>query len=245
MAELDNPSEKTKKAILYFQKITEEEKAIITSNVRPSKIPQKHKSDIVALLWAIQSSLGTLSETEIIKKLIELGINNVYATLLTQNIIKEAPTLEFQLALFSKINDDIFKKYCSKIYSESFVNNMDIKLLSNEINVTVHDIEMICEILKSFSHEYCRGTMSEPQIIEHCKNHGVNDYKIDILINTIKVNSDFWHKTLVFFNAQEGSREVKKNTEQNKEIMGILTKILKVLTEATKQSSTTQHSQYS
>ena len=67
-----------------------------------------------------------------------------------------------------------------------------------------------------------RSELSENTIKKKCKESGLTDAKTEVLVNTFKINSNFWHNMLVFSNTQDTIRVLERIDKKDDQILRAL-----------------------
>ena len=86
-----------------------------------------------------------------------------------------------------------------------------------------------------------RSEISEKKIIHMCKEVNLSESKIDTLVNTLKINSDYWRNMLIFSNTQDSFFTLQDTIQQNDLILRTMQEILILL--KAKNNSNNQHFQ--
>ena len=235
--------EHLKKAIKFFNSLTNERKAYLVANIiTPNAYTKDELAHLRPFLQAIQFDVLSHSELEVAQKIFELGMDETYSKLFVTNVIKQAPTYEYHLNLLSQIDDKLFEQSFSSI-----INDVYVQLKLREEILTKHNLsqEQFNAIVSSFNltmTNFLRKTTSEKLIKDKLQSCGFSIVKIDTYLNTLKVNAEFAREMLVFSNIQDTFLSIAELKEQNNVILQTLREILKILRESQSPSKQNPYS---
>jgi hypothetical protein len=218
-----------KNAIEFFQTLNPERQAYLVSNVSKDdgSFKQDEINNFTPVFDAIRNDMTSHNNPTITSELIELGMDRTYAVLLVENIVKEAPTISYQIKVLSKIPDDEFKIKIPQFVKLVWADNIGVDVVSKKIDTTDEQNRAIAEIFRTAMTEYLRSESSIDVITNRLKGDGLSETQLDVFINTLKINSEHWRHYLVFSNTQDTYFHVKTIQEQNKEILQLLNEIKK------------------
>ncbi len=129
----------------------------------------------------------------------------------------------------SKISDDEFKKKFPKCMNEIWVERKSHKELSKEQDISISQIQAISNITRTFMNEAIRSNLSEKRITEICKSSNFSESQLETILDTIRINSEFWRKFVMFANTQDSYFSLQNIEQQNDLILRTLQEILKTL----------------
>ncbi len=179
------------------------------------------------IVEAIRNDMSRHSHPTITSELIDLGMKRGYAALLVDNLVNDAPTIEYQIKTILRIPDDEFKIKIPDDVKLTFVENMSPDVVSKKLGITNEQNRAIVEVFRTFMLEYLRGDASINVIKNKLQEEGLSETQLDVFINTIKINSEHWSHELVFRNTQDTHFNVETIREQNNEILHLLKEINK------------------
>ncbi len=230
---------KLKESINYFNSLSAEKQAFTVSHLL--ELDENDDEKLSGLFFAISNDISNYDETTISNKLFDLGLDKTYAVLFVQNIVEQAPTMQYQLQELSKFTDDDFETKFPIIVNEIWVERKNPQSLSKEQNITSQQLLIILNVTRTFMNNLARAVISEKKIIQICQEAKFSKSKIDVLVNTLKINSEFWKNMLIFSNTQDSFFSLQDVEQQNELILRTLQEILNLL--KGKDSSTNNHFQ--
>ena len=115
------------------------------------------------------------------------------------------------------------------IVKEMFVERTKPSILTKEQGITPQQLRAISGLARNLMNYLARSTMSEKKIINACEEAKLSQSKIDTLVNTLKINSEYWRNMLVFSNTQDVYFLTQDMAQQNEMILRTLQEILKLL----------------
>ena len=77
--------------------------------------------------------------------------------------------------------------------------------------------------------EAIRSNLSEKRITEICKSSNFSESQLETILDTIRINSEFWRKFVMFANTQDSYFSLQNIEQQNDLILRTLQEILKTL----------------
>jgi len=89
-------------------------------------------------LGAIQNDIAKYDETTMGQKLFELGMEETYAKLLVNSMIKQAPTVQYEISILAKMSDEDFKEKVPKIMNSMWIKQMTLDELLTTCPKTDH-----------------------------------------------------------------------------------------------------------
>lgn len=193
------------------------------------KLGNIDEEKLSALFFAISNDISNYDETTISNKLFELGLDKTYAVLFVKNMIEQLPTIKYQLQELSKFTDEEFKIKFPDIVKEMWVEQTKPSILTKEQNVTIQQLRTFSRMTRILMNNLARSAISEKKIIHLCKEVNLSESKIDTLINTLKINSDYWRNMVIFSNTQDSFFTLQDITRQNDLILRAMQDILILL----------------
>ena len=190
---------------------------------------ESDEEKLESLFLAISNDISNYDETTIANKLFDLGLDKTYATLFVKNMIEQMPTMKYHLQELEKFNDEEFKVKFPMIVKEMFVERTEPSILTKEQNMTQQQLRAISRLARNLMNHLARSSMSEKKITKACEEAKLSQSKIDTIINTLKINSEYWRNMLVFSNTQDVYFLTQDIAQQNEMIMRTLQEILKIL----------------
>ena len=215
-----------KKSIMYFNSLSDQTKAQIIGDLRPSNALVGKNTDLLPLLNAIAKMIRQRPTMTISNELIELGLDETYAALIVKNMKKHYPQLESLLLDINSIDDKKFSTLLPEIMkillTPTLQNNMDV------LNCTDIEYNTLKNILAMLLNATCRGEdLSASKIIIQKQ---LNNEKSKILFEVIAKNEEYWHKSIIFLNSQDilfvELQTIKKDLVEIKAMINNLTKLI-------------------
>ncbi|MDA7939867.1 MAG: hypothetical protein MPJ04_04930 [Nitrosopumilus sp.] len=162
------------------------------------------------LLAAIQGDIARYGTDMISSKLFGLGMDKMFSMLLVDSIINQAPTLWYMMAAIPKMTDSDFEEKFPALFKGLFVEKIPTDELAEKYGMTVEQINNMSIVMSWCMNGLARSELSENTIKKKCKESGLTDAKTEVLVNTFKINSNFWHNMLVFSNTQDTIRVLER-----------------------------------
>lgn len=231
MSLFDDDIDEITDAIAHFNSLSDQEKVTIVANFFKMPYPSPKLERLYPLLTAISNDIGQRDETTISNRIFELGMAETYAVLFVKNTINNIPTLEYMLGVISKINDDSFTTNFPEIFKSMWIERMRVDEILEKFNLTKQQLDSILGSTRNLMSDYLRSNLSDLKIKDVCKKSGMSDSKVDTVLNTVKIYSEFWNRMLVFSNTQDTFFKSNEIKQQNIQILNILKEILVLLRE--------------
>ncbi len=129
MSLFQKDSSQLKKTIQFFNSLQSQQKALIVSELTHVRTNPELLNQLSPLLEAIQNDISKYDETTMAQKLFDLGMEETYAKLLVNSMIKQAPTIEYDISVLAKLSDDVFKEKAPLIMNDIWVKKLPIDAL--------------------------------------------------------------------------------------------------------------------
>lgn len=219
-------------SISYFNSLDRKERAIIVSDFGYVTKNKELFNKLKPLFSAVQTDIAKHDEDTIANQLYKLKMDEEFAKLLVGSMIKQAPTLEYQVSLIAKMKDEEFNKFFPDFMVDAWVNKKTDDEIIKKYGITTRQLASFVMFSRDMMNGFCRTTFSEEKIIQLCKDHDLSDAKLEILLNTMKIHTEFWKSMLVFSNTQDAVLELRTIKQQNNAILDTLKDILKLIKES-------------
>ncbi len=122
----------------------------------------------------------------------------------------------------------LFWKFPGKIWTAP-TERKPVKQISEEQSLSISQIQIISDVTRVLMNEMVRSSLSEKKIKELCKSSDFSDSKLEVILNTIRINSEYWRKFVMFANTQDTFFALQNLEQQNDMILRSLQEILKLL----------------
>lgn len=231
-----------KQAIGYFNSLSAQDKALIVSDLNQIRTNEQVFDRLSPLFEAIQNDISRYDETTLSQKLFELGLEETFAKLLVNNMIKQAPTIEYEIRVLSKMDDEEFKKLVPALMQDVWVKQNLKPDTIQQFGLTTQFYDVFVNFSRNMMNNLARRIQTDEKLEKVCLENGLSKPKLETLLNVAKVNSKFWHDLLVFTNAQDSVFEIRAVRQQNNAILQTLREILQLIKE-NKEPSETRHFQ--
>ena len=224
--------EEIKETIDFFNNLTDEERALIVSDLNPHtfKMPQYY-DDLVHLFSLIQRDITIHDGIRIGNRLMELGLEETWARLLVANIKKHAPTTKYQVSQLSRIDEQRFVATFGKIMDALWVHKMSDEEVTEKFGIDTEQIHCITDMTSHYMQDMMRGDSTEIGIRSALLENGLSSKRTNTLLRALKDREDDWYRWLLFRNAQDNYYAVQEVKEQNVAILETLREILVLLKE--------------
>ena len=167
---------KVKEAIEYFKSLNPQKRAYVCANLLD--LDENDEEKISYLLYAISNDISNYDETTISNKLFDLGLERTYAVLLVQNMIEQAPTLQYQLKELNRFEDEVFGKKFPLIFNEMWIEKKHPKILIKDHGITAKQFKTIRDLTRVLMNNLARSRLSEKKIKKRmlrCKTIQIQD----------------------------------------------------------------------
>lgn len=224
--------EEIKETIDFFNSLTDEERALIVSDLNPHtfKMPQYYE-DLVHLFSLIQRDITIHDGIRIGNRLMELGLEETWARLLVANIKKHAPTIKYQISQLNRIDEQVFVATFGKIMDALWVHKIPDDEVTEKFGIDTEQIHCITDMTSHYMQDMMRGDNTEASIREALVENGLSAKRADTLLRALKDREDDWYRWLIFRNAQDNYYAVQEVKDQNTAILETLREILVLLKE--------------
>lgn len=224
--------EEIKETIDFFNSLTDEERALIVSDLNPHtfKMPQYY-DDLVHLFSLIQRDITIHDGIRIGNRLMELGLEETWARLLVANIKKHAPTIKYQISQLNRIDEQMFVAAFGSIMDALWVHKIPDDEVTEKFGIDTEQIHCITDMTSHYMQDMMRGDNTEAGIREALVENGLSAKRADTLLRALKDREDDWYRWLIFRNAQDNYYSVQEVKDQNTAILETLREILVLLKE--------------
>ena len=224
--------EEIKETIDFFNSLTDEERALIVSDLNPHtfKMPQYY-DDLVHLFALIQRDITIHDGIRIGNRLMELGLEETWARLLVANIKKHAPTIKYQISQLNRIDEQMFVAAFGSIMDALWVHKIPDDEVTEKFGIDTEQIHCITDMTSHYMQDMMRGDNTGVGIREALVENGLSAKRADTLLRTLKDREDDWYRWLIFRNAQDNYYSVQEVKDQNTAILETLREILVLLKE--------------
>ena len=216
-------------AIRFFNRLDEKDKITIVSDLNPRTFKlRQHAARLSPLLVGIQNAMPEKTGIEIGNELLELGLDETYARLFVANMIKQAPTEDYMLSCLAKMADSEFVKILPEIMTAFWEERVSSALIVKRFKITREQFTCISKITGTNMNRLSRGTMTIARLQAKFKKT-LSKQKSDVLLEQILRHKENWYASLVFANTQDVLRKANEISAQNKEILGTLQDLTRLL----------------
>lgn len=235
----DDDAENIKSAITFFNSLTQEDKTKIVADLRYAENNKRFLDNLLPLFAAVQNDIANYDPTTMSQKLFAYGMEQVFATLFVDAMIKQSPTTEYEMSVLSKIEDKHFVEMIPKLMNDVWIEQLDLPHISEKYQITEQTLGVFVSLSRKFLSGLARRRFSENKIRGLCESKGFSEAKTDALINVLKIHSKSWFDNLVFSNTQDAFFEINTLKQQNVVILNTLKEILSILKQYQKPSDST------
>lgn len=213
-------------SIEYFNTLSDQDRAIIISDLNPSAFKlRQHYNHLAPLLSEVQHAISKFDDIVIANRLMDLGLDETYSRLFVSNIKNHPPTEEYQLRQISKIPDDVFSKHVAEIISSIWAHSASESELSEKFNISKEQLRCTTNVGRTILNALARGDMTKESMRERYSAK-LSPAKFESLSNAILVNQERWYDSLLFSNSQDSSYSVDHVVKQNEAMVSLLGEIL-------------------
>ena len=226
-------------AINYFNSLSSERKAFVVSNLL--ELSEDEINQLHPLLTSMRNDISNYNKDTISNKLFGLGIERTYAVLFVENMIQQAPTLEYELKEIDKMDNSDFKEKFPRLMQKIWIEKIPPQELIDSEKITRNQLWAIVHISKDFMNGLIRSITSPDKINKECKNVEMSDIKITVMLNIFNDSLESWRKRIVFSNTQDTYFTTMEIHQQNNVILNSLKEILNVLKNRTNTDNTNHY----
>ncbi len=230
MSLFDSDIEETRAAIDFFNELTDEERALIVSDLNPQtfKIPQYYDS-LVHLLSRVQKDITVHDGIKIGNRLMRLGLDETWARLIVTNMKKHAPTIPYQISQINRMTDAKFESIFDDIMDALWKEKMDDSDIMEKYSIDQEQLRCIVDMTSQYIQDLLRGDNTVSKIRKTLLENGLTKNKVNTMLNSINSQENDWYRWLLFRNAQDNYYNTQEIKEQNDRILNTLHEILTLL----------------
>lgn len=241
MSLFDPDIEDTKASIEFFNSLSDEERALIVSDLNPNtfKIPQYYDS-LVSLLSRVQRDITVHDGIKIGNRLMDMGLEETWARLIVTNMKKHAPTIPYQVSQLNRIDDQKFTAIFSGVMDALWMEKMDDESVIERYGIDQEQLRCITDMSSHHMQDLMRGDSTEEKIRSMLLENGLSKAKVDVMMRSIMDQEGDWYRWLIFRNAQDNYYNTQEIREQNVRILETLKEILALLKDQKPERRTMQ-----
>lgn len=224
--------EEAKEAISFFNGLTDEERALIVSDLNPVtfKLPQYYEY-LTYLLSLIQRDITVHDGIRIGNRLMEMGLEETWARLLVANIKKHAPTISYQVSQLNRMDEEKFVATIGSVMDALWVKKMSDEAVIEMFGIDKEQINCITDITSRYMQDIMRGDATPAIIRSTMTENGLSQKRADTLLRALADRENDWYKWLLFRNTQDNYYTIQDVKEQNAAILETLRDVLVLLKE--------------
>ncbi len=241
MSLFDPDIEDTKASIEFFNTLSDEERALIVSDLNPNtfKIPQYYDS-LVSLLSRVQRDITVHDGIKIGNRLMDMGLEETWARLIVTNMKKHAPTIPYQVSQLNRIDDQKFAAIFGGVMDALWLDKMDDEAVIERYGIDQEQLRCITDMSSHYMQDLMRGDSTEEKIRNVLLENGLSKVKVDSMIKSIMGQEGDWYRWLLFRNTQDNYYNTQEIREQNVRILETLKEILALLKDQKPERRTMQ-----
>ena len=237
-----------KDCVTFFNSLNREKQAIIVADLNKVFSDEVLRPKLKALLSAIRTDLAKHDLTVIENKLYELGMATEFAKLIVGSMIKQMPTIGYDLKVLSGIEDTRFKELIPKLMVDVWIKKKNKKTIMVEQGISESVLQAFMNSTRSFMNKLVVKELDDKKLISILTLHKITQSQADVFINTLKIHTKFWFDMVMFSNSQSSFRAIQELKQQNDVIQELkqqndaILKILKVILEKMQDNRSTYNS---
>lgn len=218
-----------KAAIGYFNNLPDQDKITIVSDLNPTTFKLKrHFRPLFPLFSKVQQALSTHGGMVIGNRLVDLGLDDMYARIIVENMKKHAPTLEYQLSQLAMLDGETFSRL-DEIVNSVWIDNTPQKVVAERYDITQDQIQAIVDIVTKMTVRLLRGDTNEKRILRDFGKKGLAPERTEAVINILQIYKDTTYRSLMFSNTQDMYAKVEKIAQQNEMLLSGMKTIIALL----------------
>ena len=241
MSLFDPDIEDTKASIEFFNTLSDEERALIVSDLNPNtfKIPQYY-DNLVSLLSRVQRDITVHDGIKIGNRLMDMGLEETWARLIVTNMKKHAPTIPYQVSQLNRIDDQKFTSIFGGVMDALWLEKMDDEAVIERYGIDQEQLRCITDMSSHYMQDLMRGDSTEEKIRSVLLENGLSKVKVDAMMKSIMGQEGDWYRWLLFRNTQDNYYNTQEIREQNVRILETLKEILALLKDQKPERRTMQ-----
>lgn len=241
MSLFDPDIEDAKASIEFFNTLSDEERALIVSDLNPNtfKIPQYYDG-LVPLLSRVQRDITVHDGIKIGNRLMDMGLEETWARLVVTNMKKHAPTIPYQVSQLNRIDDQKFAAIFGGVMDALWLDKMDDESVIERYGIDQEQLRCITDMSSHYMQDLMRGDSTEEKIRGVLLENGLSKVKVDSMIKSIMGQEGDWYRWLLFRNTQDNYYNTQEIREQNVRILETLKEILALLKDQKPERRTMQ-----
>lgn len=218
-----------KAAVGYFNNLPDQDKITIVSDLNPTTFKLKrHFRPLFPLFSNVQQALSGHGGMVIGNRLVDLGLDDMYARIIVENMKKHAPTLEYQLSQISTLDDEAFSRL-DEIINAVWIDNAPRKVVAEKYDITQEQIQAVVDIVTKMTVRLLRGDTNEKRILRDFAKKGLAPARTESVINILQEYKDTTYRNLMFSNTQDIHAKVEKLASQNEVMLSGIKTIIGLL----------------
>lgn len=219
-----------RESIQFFNDLSNEEKAIIVSDLHPDSFRlKKYVTKLAPLMTKILRDLGKFADIKIGNELMELGLEETYARLIVANMKKQVPTLSYHVSEVRKIDDAHFSENFEKILIAMWINDEDEKTITERYGINHDQFRSILGLTSHFIHALFRGDTTEKKIRDILVKHGLSETKSQTILKGMQPHKEVLYSRSMFSDLQDTLANTLDIKEQNDTILRGINQIIALL----------------
>ena len=224
--------EDAKEAIEFFNSLSDEDRALIVSDLNPVtfKLPQYYQ-DLSYLLSLIQRDITIHDGIRIGNRLMEMGLEETWARLLVSNIKKHAPTTSYQVSQLNRMGEEKFLTSIGSIIDALWIKKMGDEEAIEMFGIDREQLNCISDMTNRYLQDIMRGDTTPAILRDALLENGLSKKRTDTLLRALADRENDLYRSLLFRNAQDNYYAAQDIKEQNAAILETLSEILVLLKE--------------
>lgn len=218
-----------KAAVGYFNDLPEQDKITIVSDLNPTTFKLKrHFRPLFPLFSKVQQALSRHGGVVIGNRLVDLGLDDMYARIIVENMKKHAPTLEYQLSQLAMLDDEAFSRL-GEIINAAWIDSAPPKVVADRYGITQDQVQAIVDIVTKMTVRLLRGDTNEKRILRDFAKKGLPPARTESVIKTLQAYKDTTYRSLMFSNTQDVAAKVEELAKQNEMMLSGMKTIISLL----------------
>jgi len=228
MSLFQDDTSKIEKAVAYFNSLEKQRQALLVSDMYGDDWNTEDVDELCYIIFTIQDDMSKYSAVMMVRKLVELGMEETFAWLIVNNTIKEFPTDGYQHKVLSKIDDEQFKKLFPELFNAKWVELNDLKVIKKNLGISDEELQSMISVINVAMEFLAQRRTTEKILAEQFKKNGLSDSKIEVMLNTFKINSEFWRNKILYSRSYDTTDRILGLIEQNNTIIRLVKEMLEI-----------------
>lgn len=201
------PEERLKQALNWFNSLKNEEQLTLLANLGEpaTNLTPEQADNLTTMTLEIIQASSMYNKEQIVAKLIQLGIKDVYARLFVDTVTTKPTLPQLDAKRLLSLDDEHFRKAIEAILTKFYVENNTTEQLSQYAGLDEEDLIPAMRFIRdNILFVYVRGELS-PENLRRLLTERVKfpEARIDVLLEVLERNRQTIMSNFLFKNTQD------------------------------------------